>query len=192
MAVITPDPPQQTPAAPSPAPATKVIIKRPPSVFKELGALALKVVIIIAVFALTFTFVYGIHRVADPHMSPMVNDGDLVLFFRLSRDYDIGDLLLLNFEGERQVRRVVAQAGDTVNITDHGLIVNGALIHEPMIFQDTWRLETAVQFPLVVGAGQVFVLGDARETAIDSRVYGTVNTRDTLGTVITVIRRRGM
>jgi signal peptidase I len=116
----------------------------------------------------------------------------LVIFFRLGRDYDIGDLLLLDFEGQRQVRRVVAQAGDRVDITAHGLVVNGAPIHEPMIFQRTERLETAIEFPLTVGPGQVFVLGDARETAIDSRAFGPVNTSDTLGTVITVIRRRGM
>jgi type IV secretory pathway protease TraF len=38
----------------------------------------------------------------------------------------------------------------------------------------------------------VFVLGDAREGAADSRIYGPVNTEDTLGTVITVIRRRSL
>ncbi|MCL2405207.1 MAG: signal peptidase I [Defluviitaleaceae bacterium] len=167
-------------------------MRRKASVFKELIALVIKIAVILLLFVVAFTFIYGFHMVHDPHMSPMVNDGDVLLFFRLSRDYDIDDLLLLNFEGERQVRRVVAQAGDTVDITDHGLIVNGSRITEPRIFQDTWRLETGVQFPLTVGPGQVFVLGDARQTAIDSRVYGPINTSDTLGTVITVIRRRGM
>lgn len=154
--------------------------------------LFVKIAVIIGIFVGVFTFVYGIHRVVGPHMSPMVNDGDLVMFFRLNRDYDIGDLVLLRFEGHTQVRRVVAQAGDTVNITEQGLVVNNALIHEPMIFQQTWRLETAVSFPLTVGEGQIFVLGDARETAIDSRAYGPIHISDTLGSVITVIRRRGM
>ena len=125
-------------------------------------------------------------------MTPMVNDGDLVIFFRLGREYDIGDLLLLDFEGQRHVLRVVAQAGDRVDITPHGLNVNHSAIHEPMIFQQTERLQTAIEFPLIVGPGEVFVLGDARGTAIDSRAFGPVDTRDTLGTVITVIRRRGM
>ena len=124
-------------------------------------------------------------------MSPNINDGDVVIFFRFDRDYDIDDLLLLNFEGQRIVRRVVARAGDSVNITHQGLIVNGAAISEPRVFQPTFRLETEVEFPLVVGPGQVFVLGDARETAIDSRAFGPIYQTDTLGTVITVIRRRG-
>ena len=163
-----------------------------PSVWQELGALAIKILVISVSSVLIFTFMYGFHRNTDPDMAPMVKAGDLVLFYRLSRDYAVGDLLLLDFQGERQVRRVIANAGDTVDITESGLIINGALQHEPEIFQQTWRYTYGIPFPLTVEEGQVFVLGDARENATDSRVYGPVNTSDTLGTVITVIRRRGL
>ena len=163
-----------------------------PSVWKELGALAIKIVAISVTFMLIFIFVYGFHRNTDPDMAPMVKAGDMVLFYRLSRDYTVGDLILLDFQGERQIRRVIANAGDTVDITDGGIIINGALQHEPEIFQQTWRYADGVPFPLTVPEGQVFVLGDARENATDSRVYGPVDTSNTLGTVITVIRRRGM
>ena len=163
---------------------------RPVSVWRELGALGIRIAVIAIAFAAIFTFVYGFHRNTDPDMMPMVKTGDLVLFYRLARDYAIGDLLVLDFQGERQVRRVVARAGDTVDIRDGGLIVNGATQQEPEIFGETWRYENGAVFPLTVGAGQVFVLGDARENATDSRVYGPVDTGDTLGTVITVLRRR--
>jgi signal peptidase I len=162
------------------------------SVWWELGSLAVKIVLIFTSFMLIFTFMYGFHRNTDPDMAPMVKEGDLILFYRLDRDYAIGDLLLLDFQGERQVRRVVARAGDTVDIGEGGLIINGGLQNEPEIFQQTWRYENGVSFPLTVGEGQVFALGDARENATDSRVYGPVDTEDTLGEVITVIRRRGL
>ena len=163
-----------------------------PSVWRELGLLAIKLAVITIGFVLIFTFLYGFHRNTDPDMAPMVKDGDLVLFYRLGKNFAIGDLLLLDFQDERQVRRVIAKAGDVVDITENGLIINGAMQHEPEIFQQTWRYANGVTFPLTIGEGQVFVLGDARENAIDSRVYGPVNTSDTLGTVITVIRRRGL
>jgi len=163
-----------------------------PSVLRELVLLAVKSIVISISFVLIFTFIYGFHRNTDPDMAPMVKDGDLVLFYRLNKDYAIGDLLLLDFQGLRQVRRVVAKAGDTVDITEHGLIINGGLQHEPEIFQQTWQYVNDVSFPITVEEGQVFVLGDARENAIDSRVYGAINTKDTLGTVITIIRRRGL
>jgi len=161
-----------------------------PSLWRELGGLGIKIAVICMSFVLIFTFFYGFHRNADPDMGPMVRTGDLVMFYRLDRDYAIGDLLLLDFQGERQVRRVVARAGDTVDIAEGTLIINGASQQESDIFQQTWRYENAVSFPLTMGVGQVFVLGDAREGATDSRVYGPVNAEDTLGTVITVLRRR--
>jgi len=162
------------------------------TVWKELGALGLKIAIIVTVAVLIFTLFYGVHRNADPDMTPMVKTGDLVLFYRLNRNYVIGDLLLLDFQGERQVRRVVARAGDTVDIADGGLVVNGAVQQELEIFEQTRRYENSVSFPLTIEYGQVFVLGDARENATDSRVYGPVNVEDTLGSVITIVRRRNL
>ena len=166
--------------------------KGEPSVWRDLLNLCIKIVAIAAISALITYFLYGFHRNADPDMAPMVKDGDLVMFYRLDKDYAIGDLLLLSFQGNLQVRRVVARAGDTVDFTKTNLVVNGAIQQEPGIYQQTGRYETGISFPLVVPEGQVFVLGDARENATDSRVYGPVDIDDTLGTVIAVIRRRNM
>ena len=163
-----------------------------PSVWRELAGLCIKITMIGSVFALLLTFVYGLHQNLDMDAAPMVKSGDLIMFYRLDKEYSIGDLVLLNFQGQRQVRRVVAKAGDTVDITEDGLIVNGALQQEPNIFENTWPYENGPAFPLTIEANQVFVLGDARENATDSRVYGPVVQSDTLGTVITVIRRRNL
>jgi signal peptidase I len=159
---------------------------------RELLALLLKIGVIAAVAILALTFVYGLHRNTDPDMAPAVKDGDLVAFYRLDKDFAAGDLLALSFRGERQVRRVVAVAGDTVNITEEGLMINGALQQEPEIYEKTERYADGAPLPLTLGEGQVFVLGDSRENATDSRVYGPVNTEDTLGSVIALIRRRAL
>jgi len=162
------------------------------SIIKELLSLILKIMVIALAFVLIFTFLYGFSRSADPAMAPMIKDGDLVMFYRLDKNYAIGDLLILEFQGERQIRRVIAKAGDIVDITEDGLIINGALQQEPEIYQLTQRYDNGIDFPLTVGEGQVFVLGDARENATDSRVYGPVDTSDTHGKVITAIRRRNL
>jgi signal peptidase I len=165
---------------------------RGPSVWRELSSLGIKIAVIAVAVSLVFTFIYGFHRNTDPGMSPMVKDGDLVMFYRLGKNYVIGDLLLLDYQGNRQVCRVVAKAGDMVDITKDGLIVNGSLQQELEIYEETDRYVNEVEFPVTVGAGEVFVLGDARQHATDSRVYGSVKTKDTLGKLITVIRRRNL
>jgi signal peptidase I len=161
-----------------------------PSLLRELVALGLKIAIIAITLILTFTFIFGFQRSLDEDMNPMVKAGDLVMYYRLDKDYSIGDLLLLDLDGEVHVRRVIAKEGDIVDIDEQGLKINGSWQQEKSIFQETWQYEEGIDFPAIIGAGELFVLGDARENATDSRIYGPVNADDTLGTVVTVIRQR--
>jgi len=180
-------------ATPAEAPPLPAPIPNPdPSVWRELKSLGIKIAVIVGSALLIFTFVYGLHRGADPGMNPSVKDGDLVIYYRLNKKYHAGDLVLLPFQGKSQVRRVIATAGDTVDINGEGLVINGALQQERNINSHTQRYAEGTAFPLTLREGQVFVLGDARENAADSRLYGPVNIKDTQGTVIAILRRRNL
>jgi signal peptidase I len=87
---------------------------------------------------------------------------------------------------------VVALAGDTVDITEKGFYINGALQREPDIYRETERYQDGIDFPLTVLEGHVFVLGDNRTGTTDSRIYGPVRINDTQGKVMTVVRRRSI
>jgi len=163
------------------------------SALKDLMFLLIKLAIICFAFVLLFTFLFGVIRYQDSSMDPAIKDGDIVLFFRTNTDkYHPRDVVILDFNGKRQVRRVIATAGDTVNITEDGLLINGALQQEAGIYNETERYADGADFPLTVPEGQVFVLGDNRTGVMDSRVYGAVRIQDTLGKVMTVIRRRNI
>ena len=162
-------------------------------VMKDLLFLLVKIAVIVVAFVMLFTFVFGIVRYQDPSMVPAIKDGDLVVFYRsTSSGYLPQDVVVLEYQGQKQVRRVLATAGDTVDINEDGLLINGAQQQEQGIYQNTERYEEGVDFPLTVPEGEVFVLGDSRENATDSRIYGCVKTDDTLGKVMTVIRRRAI
>ena len=151
----------------------------------RLGVLGGSVVVI-------FTFVLGATQVADASMFPSLREGDIVFFTRhgfdnIRRD----DLVVIRFDGIDQVRRVVATAGDVVDITYFGLEVNGNLVDEPRIMDETTQFaDIGVSFPVEVNEGEIFILGDARVRATDSRVYGTVSLENTLGRAFTFLRRR--
>ena len=163
------------------------------SVWKDLGFLLAKIISIALVFVLLFTFLFGMIRYNEPSMAPMIKDGDLVIYYRYTKSgYLAQDAVVLDFKGQWQVRRVVATEGDTVDINEHGLIVNGAVQQEPEIYQQTERYEDGIEFPLTVPEGHIFVLGDSRTGATDSRIYGCVNIKDTFGKVMAVIRRRSI
>ena len=167
---------------------------RRPSVWKDLLFLLVKIASIVLALLLLVTLVFGVIRYQEPSMAPAIKNGDLVIFYQFTgiSGYLPQDVIVLNYNDQRHARRVVATAGDTVDITDAGLLVNGALQQEPEIFQKTERYQEGISFPLTVPEGQVFVLGDSRTGAADSRIYGCVKIEDTLGKVMTVIRRRGI
>ncbi len=158
----------------------------------ELLILGIKIAAIIVVFVGVFTFVFGIFRTADASMHPAIRDGDLVIFYRYDKTYVASDILVVDYKGERQARRVVAVAGDTVDLQSGQLYINSSVQQEPEIHEVTDRYETEVEFPLTVKEGEVFVLGDGREHSTDSRVYGCVPIKKTLGKVTMIIRTRRM
>ena len=162
------------------------------SLAQDIFYLFLKIAAIVVVAVLLFTFVFGVHRVTDISMNPAMQDGDVAIFYRLDKEYVATDSIVVVYEGEKQVRRVVAVAGDVVDITEHGLLINGSLIQESNIYEETLRYEEGIAFSITVGSNQVFVLGDGRGNSIDSRLYGTVEIKDTLGKVMTLIRRRNI
>ena len=157
----------------------------------ELAMLLVKISATVLVFVLVFTFLYGITRCQEPYMSPAVKDGDLVIYYRYAKHaYRHRDLVVLKTKGGKDVRRIVAQAGDVVDISSDGLIVNGALQQEPEIRSPTHRYQMGVEFPLTVPKGEVFLLADDRTDARDSRIYGTVRLESLEGKVMTIVRRR--
>lgn len=142
-------------------------------------------------FGLLFAFVYGLHRCADPKMAPGIKDGDLVVFYRFSKKaYMPRELVVAKAGGKKEVRRIVAVGGDVVDITERGLVINGAAQHEAGIYKPTLRYQDGADFPMTVPHGEVFLLADSRDNAEDSRVYGTVKLEDLAGKVMLVIRRR--
>ncbi len=180
-------------AKPAAQPVASVAAAPQPSLLKDFLSLILKIAVIGLIFMLLFTFLFGFIRYGEPSMAPAIKDGDIVLFYRYnSSGYLPSDAIVLEFGGVTQVRRVIATAGDVVDIIDGALLINGAYQQEPSIYQQTNRYAEGVDFPLTVPEGSVFVLADSREGATDSRVYGCVSISDTLGKVMAVIRRRGI
>lgn len=160
------------------------------SVWVALAWLGVKILAIAGVVVLVFTMVFVLVRVSDETMAPALATGDTAVVYRLGGDYALGDVVALDYQGERQLRRVVAGGGDTVDITADGLEVNGAIQYEPRITSETLVVSGGITLPVTLSEDEVFVLADDRTGGgTDSRVYGPIKIADALGKTITLIRR---
>ena len=101
-------------------------------------------------------------------------------------------ILTIRQEKETELRRIVARAGDVVDITEEGLSVNGYIQQEDDIYMETLPYTEGITFPVTVGENQVFLLGDNRSSARDSRIYGPVDIAKIKGNVMTIMRRRNL
>ena len=165
---------------------------RQPSVLNEFLHLLLKIVIIALIFWSLFTFVFGIYRVQSIEMKPAIQDGDLVLFYRLSKDPQVSETVVYRYEGKTYTGRVIAKEGDVVDIDENGLLINGSYQQESGIYTSTTQFEEGIDFPITVPQGEVFLLGDNRPEATDSRIFGCVKESSLLGKVVGFFRRRGI
>lgn len=157
---------------------------------KELIFLMIKLCIFLSLLVISFTMIFGITRSNDNSMSPAYKNGDLAIFYRLQKDYQATDTVVVKKGDKTQIRRIIAKEGDTVDITEEGLKINGYLQQEQDIYRETLPYVDGIKFPIILGKDEYFVLGDNRPNAEDSRMYGTVTKKEIKGIVMTMIRRR--
>lgn len=162
------------------------------SLLQDIAAFAIKLTVLFAVFWLMFNYVFGVRRYLSSNMAPSLRDGDLVLYFRMDHRFSAGEIAVFAYEGQPLMARVVAVAGDTVDFDETGMLVNGARVQEQEIYFETTMFREGVTFPVEVGEGQIFVLGDNRPYATDSRIFGCVDIEDVEGKVIGLLRRRNL
>jgi signal peptidase I len=116
--------------------------------------------------------------VSSDSMAPTVCTGDTVLVARLDRPTSIQVDDIVTFpspqDGAEAIKRVVAVAGQTVAIQDALLVVDGRTVDEPYV--DHASIDGVYTATVTVPDGMVFVMGDHRETSIDSRAYGPIPT----------------
>lgn len=149
------------------------------------GIKALYIVLpVILVLFLVFRFVVGASVVDGNSMENTLKSGDLVIYSRLEKDVQRGDVVAYSMpSGDFYIKRVVAVAGDTVDIQDGKLFVNGVEETDDRVLGKT-RIESSMfTYPITISEGHIFALGDNREDSVDSRGHGPINLQQVIGVV---------
>ncbi len=143
-----------------------------------------------AVVVLLFTFVVRTAVVNGSSMTDTLQDGDFLILWSLFYTPQQGDIISANCQGldEVIVKRIIAVEGQTVDIDFEtgSVYVDGELLDEPYIKNLTLNDEGGFTYPVTVGEGQYFVMGDNRQGSRDSRdaSVGLIDRDDILGKVV--------
>ena len=135
----------------------------------------LPAVIVSAIVFFIFQFILLNGTVPSGSMEPTIDTGNLILTNRLAFINDeptTGDIVVF-FSEEHQkllVKRVIGIAGDTIELKDGKVYINGNLVVEAYIQGETWSASGNDQ-TFVVPEGKLFVMGDNRENSADSRYF---------------------
>ena len=137
-----------------------------------------------AVAALVATLVLPVLQIEGTSMEPTLVNGDIVLLVKTT-DFHRGDICGFSWNNKILVKRVIGIPGDWIEIdTDGTVYLNGEKLDEPYAAQITFG-ECDLEFPFQVPQEQYFVLGDMRESSIDSRntLVGCVETEQIIGKI---------
>jgi len=150
---------------------------------REFARSFLPAILIVACFNL---FIAQPRTVDGSSMEPTLDDNDRLIVELMSYrfgDPERGDIVMLRItEGQSSralVKRIVGLPGDTIEIHDGNVYINGEKYDEPYVSASTNGIMTATLIP----DGQYFVMGDNRPISNDSRYFGTVPHQDIIGKV---------
>ena len=136
---------------------------------------------------LVVTFGFQVARVDGHSMAPTLSDRDRLVvnkFAYLVGSPGKGDIVMFYYPidpAEAFVKRVIAEAGDTVRIAGGRVYVNDSPVDDSYVPNEYRRYEN--YGPQVIQAGYYFVLGDHRNDSSDSREWGLVPKKYVTGKV---------
>ncbi len=136
----------------------------------------IKTIILAAAIALFINFVVIVNAyVPTGSMENTVMAGDRVVALRLSYVFgepERGDVAIFKYPDDPEqkvlyVKRIIGMPGDTVEVKDGGVYINGELLEEDY----TREITEGNYGPYEVPEGCYFMMGDNRNNSLDSRFW---------------------
>ena len=151
------------------------LIRKKKPFIKDLLSTLLSLVIMVGCVLAILNFVGSRVSVEGTSMYPTLKDKDQLVediftykFVRDPKRFEIVIFKLKNDPGTHYIKRVIGLPGETVQIVNSVIYINGEELKEDY-GRGVYFLAGSAEQPVTLGEDEYFVLGDNRNNSIDSR-----------------------
>lgn len=138
-----------------------------------------------AVAILVATLWLPVLQIYGSSMTPTLQDGEIIFSVKTS-DFKLGEIIAFYYNNKILIKRVICGPGDWIDIDEDGTVyVNEVKLDEPYVKEKAFG-DCNIELPFQVPEGKFFVMGDLRDTSIDSRntAVGCVSEEQIVGKII--------
>lgn len=146
------------------------------------------IIMIVLVIGLSWflrSFIFQAYEIPSGSMEETIMTGDMIFSEKLSYtfgDVEQGDIITFadpEIPSRTLIKRVIATEGQTVDLKDGKVYVDGVQLNEPYTdgkpsYPLTTAYGTSITYPYTVPEGEVWVMGDNRTNSQDSRYFGSI------------------
>lgn len=154
---------------------------------KEIKDYAISITVALAIALVFHTYVFARATVQGPSMQPTLQNNDILFLEKISTETSNvkrGQIVVFDSKdenGDYYIKRVIGIAGDTVEIKNGHVYLNGSMLNESYLSSNNITEPSTDESKYIVPDGSVFVLGDNRTNSKDSRVLGPIKIKDLKG-----------
>lgn len=129
------------------------------------------------------SFLFQPYRVQMGSMLPTLHENDLIIVNKLNYRFnepDRGDIVVFhppNGSNVFYVKRVIGLPGETIEIKNGEILINGIPLNEDYLNITT----PGIYGPVTLNDDEYFVMGDHRNNSLDSREFGPISKKSIVG-----------
>lgn len=146
---------------------------------------AVPYIVIIIVVILIRTYIATPVRVNGDSMYPYLKEGEVLILNKLDKSYNRFDIVVINSNKTKIIKRIIGLPGETVAYKDCKLYINDKEVEDFVgeCITDDFSLEGLYDYAMIP-EGYYFVMGDNRKNSSDSRDYrvGLISKKQIEGT----------
>lgn len=143
-------------------------------------------IILIVAVVIIRTYVITPIKVNGTSMTDTLQDGDTMILNKISKNFkslERFQIVVIKSNDSYLIKRIIGLPGETIEYNNGVLYINGKKMKDPY-----FKNNNTLDFEAVkIDKNSYFVMGDNRSNSIDSRMLGTIEKKDILGTTKLIV-----